>query len=93
MTVGTRWHIVVIIPTSWSAADPIVWVIPVVVLGLSTWAAVIRLTRASVLEIISMDYIRTARAKGLANGWSSGATRCATRSSPCSPSAARPWWN
>lgn len=65
MTVGTRWHIVVIIPTSWSAADPIVWVIPVVVLGLSTWAAVIRLTRASVLEIISMDYIRTARAKGL----------------------------
>jgi peptide/nickel transport system permease protein len=44
-----------------------VWhlVLPATALGLGAMAAVARYTRASVLEVIRMDYIRTARAKGL----------------------------
>ncbi len=40
-------------------------VLPATALGLGTMAAVARYTRASVLEVIRMDYVRTARAKGL----------------------------
>jgi len=53
-----------VVPRSWS--DPAVWIIPVVVLSLGTMAATARLTRASVLEVMRADYVRTARAKGLA---------------------------
>jgi len=52
-----------VVPHTWS--DPLVWIIPVVVLGFGTMAATARLTRASVLEVMRADYIRTARAKGL----------------------------
>ena len=38
---------------------------PVFALGTSSAAAIARLTRASLLQVISEDYIRTARAKGL----------------------------
>ena len=41
------------------------YVLPVLVLGTRPAAAIARLTRASVLDIIRSDYIRTARAKGL----------------------------
>lgn len=51
-------------PRSWS--DPRVWIIPVLVLGVGTMAATARLTRASLLEVLRQDYVRTARAKGLA---------------------------
>ncbi|MFH1679119.1 MAG: ABC transporter permease, partial [Candidatus Eisenbacteria bacterium] len=40
-------------------------VLPAAALGLGAMAGVARYTRASVLEVIRMDYIRTARAKGL----------------------------
>lgn len=40
-------------------------VLPAVTLGMYSAASITRLTRASVLEVISQDYIRTARAKGL----------------------------
>lgn len=40
-------------------------VLPATALGLGAMAAVARYTRASMLEVIRMDYIRTARAKGL----------------------------
>jgi len=53
-----------VVPRSWS--DPGVWIVPVVVLSLGTMAATTRLTRASMLEVMRADYIRTARAKGLA---------------------------
>jgi len=53
-----------VVPRSWS--DPSAWIIPVVVLGLSTMASTTRLTRASMLEVMRADYVRTARAKGLA---------------------------
>ena len=39
--------------------------LPALALGIGTSAAVMRLTRASLLETLSEDYVRTARAKGL----------------------------
>ena len=42
--------------------------LPAIVLGGGSLAYVIRLTRQSVSENVSADYVRTARAKGLANG-------------------------
>jgi oligopeptide transport system permease protein len=53
-----------VIPRSWS--DPKLWIVPVVVLSLGTMATTTRLTRASMLEVMRADYVRTARAKGLA---------------------------
>lgn len=46
---GTVWHMLV----------------PAMVLGLGTMAYLTRLMRSSMLEIVSSDYIRTAKAKGL----------------------------
>ena len=40
-------------------------VMPALVLGVPGIAVITRLTRASTLEVISQDYVRTARAKGL----------------------------
>ena len=44
-------------------------VLPVVALGTLPAAYIARITRASVLEVLRQDYIRTARAKGLAEWW------------------------
>src|SRR5690606_5236842 len=46
-------------------AGPEYFVLPTVILGIRPAAVIARLTRASVLEVIHSDYIRTARAKGL----------------------------
>ncbi len=40
-------------------------ILPAIVLGWFTLALICRITRASLLEVLRMDYIRTARAKGL----------------------------
>lgn len=50
-------------PALWEG--PTYYVLPVIVLGTRPAAVIARLTRASVLEVIRSDYIRTARAKGL----------------------------
>ena len=42
------------------------WVLPTVTLSLAPMAIIARYTRSSILEVIRADYIRTARAKGLA---------------------------
>jgi len=47
---GTLWHLV----------------LPAITLGTSTAAILARMTRSAMLEVLSQDYIRTARAKGLA---------------------------
>lgn len=52
-------------PALWDG--PTYYIIPMVVLGIRPAAMIARLTRASVLEVIHADYIRTARAKGLEN--------------------------
>jgi peptide/nickel transport system permease protein len=41
-------------------------ILPAVTLGLFTTARITRLTRSGMLEVLGQDYIRTARAKGLA---------------------------
>jgi len=44
---------------------PSYYILPVIVLGLRPAAFIARLTRASVLDVVRSDYIRTARSKGL----------------------------
>src|SRR5690606_1798525 len=41
------------------------WVMPVIALSTSHMASVARLTRSAMLEVLSSNHIRTARAKGL----------------------------
>lgn len=42
-------------------------VLPAVTLGLSTMALIARMTRSSMLDVLGEEYVRTARAKGLAD--------------------------
>lgn len=44
------------------------FILPVVVLGYYAMPAIMRLTRAGMLEVLASDYIRTARAKGASEG-------------------------
>lgn len=50
-------------PAFWDG--PEYYLLPTLVLGIRPTAVIARLTRASVLEVIRSDFIRTARAKGL----------------------------
>ena len=45
--------------------DPINMILPIVTLMIRPLAVIVQLTRSSMLEVMSQDYIRTARAKGL----------------------------
>ena len=49
----------------WQPADPRSWILPAITLGLGTAAYLSRLTRAGMLETLSQDFVRTARAKGV----------------------------
>jgi peptide/nickel transport system permease protein len=49
------------IGTSWKQ-----WVLPVITYSLAPMAVVARFTRTAMLDVINADYVRTARAKGLA---------------------------
>jgi peptide/nickel transport system permease protein len=40
-------------------------ILPAVSLGVGSMAIIARMTRSSMLEVLSLDYVRTARAKGL----------------------------
>lgn len=55
-------------PYGSSGVADVLWhlVLPAITLGTASAAALARLTRSSVLEIIRQDYVRSARAKGLA---------------------------
>lgn len=44
-------------------------IMPAVTLGLFSMAAIMRLTRSSMLDVLDKDYIRTARVKGLQERW------------------------
>jgi peptide/nickel transport system permease protein len=48
--------------------EPKDWVLPTVTLALGPMGIIARFTRSSMVEVIRSDYIRTARAKGLAEG-------------------------
>ncbi len=45
--------------------DPFDWILPSITLGLGTAAYLARITRAGMLDILSQDFIRTAKAKGV----------------------------
>ena len=50
-------------PALWEGT--LFYILPAVVLGLRPASVIARLTRSSVLDVISSDFVRTARAKGL----------------------------
>lgn len=67
LAVGLRWVPIIGWRTpSQLFTDPRVAVMPVIALGLRETAVITRVTRASMLEVVRQDYMRTARAKGLA---------------------------
>jgi oligopeptide transport system permease protein len=49
----------------WESGAPRYFILPVVTLALPVIAAIARLTRASLLEVLRANFIRTARARGL----------------------------
>ena len=55
--------------TPFAISDPWPWlrnlILPAMALGLAFVALIARITRATMLEVLSQDYIRTARAKGV----------------------------
>ena len=74
-------------------ADPRALVLPVITLAAITIASFSRYMRSSMMEAMTEDYVRTARAKGAGPAGCSTATRCATpssRSSRCSDCPSRP---
>ena len=67
---------------------------PVLILGFAYAAPLMRYTRASMLEVLSSEYVTTARAKGLVGPGRAGPARPAQRADPDhhgrGPAAARP---
>jgi peptide/nickel transport system permease protein len=51
----------------WQGPFDVKSILPIVLLSIGPLAVVIRQTRASILDVLSQDYVRTARAKGLEN--------------------------
>jgi oligopeptide transport system permease protein len=52
----------------WGSGSPVTWILPAITLGLGYAAYLSRLTRAGMLETLSQDFVRTAKAKGVP-GW------------------------
>lgn len=61
---ASRLHLIDIVVDDWSQVK--YWFMPMTVLGFGTMAFTARLTRSAMLEVMRQDYVRTARAKGLA---------------------------
>ena len=61
----------------WAAFKQLV--LPVLTMGLFVLAPITRMTRASMLAVLSADFIRTARASGLSRAPCWSASACATR--------------
>ncbi len=55
----------------WTAFSNVIWhlVLPALALGTIPMAVIARMTRASLLEVLGEDYVRTAWAKGLSRRW------------------------
>jgi ABC-type dipeptide/oligopeptide/nickel transport system permease component len=51
----------------WRGPFQVQSILPIILMALGPLAVVIRQTRAGILEVLSQDYVRTARAKGLTN--------------------------
>ncbi len=63
---GAGDNVLGIIPASWESLSTLI--LPAVTLGLIEVAYISYMQRASMLEVIRSDYIRTARAKGVSEG-------------------------
>ena len=61
LALGLGWFDVL----GWELGNPRKMVLPIVALGLLPMSYIARITRASMLEVLRQDYVRTARAKGL----------------------------
>jgi oligopeptide transport system permease protein len=61
---GVTFHLLPFV--GWST--PQHWILPTVILSLGPMAFLTRITRASMLEAIRQDFVRTARSKGLREG-------------------------
>jgi oligopeptide transport system permease protein len=61
---GSWLHWINILVDDWTQIK--YWFMPALVLGFGTMAFTARLTRSAMLEVLRQDYVRTARAKGLA---------------------------
>lgn len=57
------------LPATSSVSDPKGLILPALTLGFVGAGAIARLTRSGLLETLSQDYIRTARAKGIHEAW------------------------
>lgn len=68
---GTMCQILFCITLRWLPVSGIAswkgFILPPIILGANTLASMIRMSRTSMLDVIKMDYIRTARAKGATN--------------------------
>lgn len=54
------------LPASWTGTEQVTrYILPVIALALPQIAYITRLTRASMIEVLASDFIRTARAQGL----------------------------
>ena len=62
---GLRLHWLPV--AGWQGSDPRYLILPVATLALPLVAYIARLIRSSLLEVLQMDYIRAARARGLGN--------------------------
>jgi oligopeptide transport system permease protein len=60
---GLGLHWLPIVAKSWH--EPQAWLLPTFCLGVGLAALITRMTRATMLEVLRQDYVRTARAKGL----------------------------
>ncbi len=56
---------------NWLVLENAIWhlILPALTLGYFSTAVLLRITRSSMLEALSQDYVRTARAKGLREQW------------------------
>ncbi|MDF2921607.1 MAG: binding-protein-dependent transport system inner rane component [Paenibacillaceae bacterium] len=64
LTFAIKLHL---LPATFNPGNWLSMIMPIVVLGTGLTAAVARMTRSSILEVIHEDYIITARAKGLSS--------------------------
>jgi oligopeptide transport system permease protein len=63
MTVLASWLKLITVLPNWG--NPSHWVVPAIVLAVMPMASIARITRASLLNVLNEDYVRTAHAKGL----------------------------
>lgn len=61
---AVKWHLLP--PGGWGGIFSKRTILPAIVLGSGYAAVFVRQTRANLLEVLAQDYVRTARAKGLA---------------------------